>query len=71
MALKIVNILLALSALGQIASGLFLRELQAVSFHKLNGKIFIALAVCHVFLNRAWIKTAFFKTGKRPDTTGN
>lgn len=66
--LKIVNALLVLSFLVQVASvvvmeispGAFIGEL-----HEVNGYILIGLVVLHVILNFAWIKTNLLTWRKR------
>ena len=66
--LKIVNALLVLSFLVQVASvvvmeispGEFIGEL-----HEVNGYILIGLVVLHVILNFAWIKTNLLTWRKR------
>lgn len=66
--LKIINSCLLLSFLLQLASSLALifslgGKLGEISYtvHTENGKIFLVLAACHIYLNRNWIVHVLFK----------
>jgi hypothetical protein len=56
--LKIVNPVLALSFLTQIASALLIEifELPLGELHEINGYVFTALVIFHIILNWNWIK---------------
>lgn len=62
--LKLVNILLFICALSQIATGLSHEILNPEIFtimHSAGGIFFAILAVAHVILNWAWVRAGFFK----------
>jgi len=66
--LKIVNSCLLISFLLQLASSLALifslgGKLGELSYtiHTENGKIFLILAACHIYLNRHWIRHVLLK----------
>jgi len=66
-ALKLVNILLALSVFFQIISGMIISEFRAsflYSFHDANGWIVLLLSLLHVAYNWNWVKANFSPTKK-------
>jgi hypothetical protein len=65
--LKLINTLLLVSFLAQVASSLLLIfrfSETAATFHKYNGLLFILLASLHIGLNWGWIRSVMFKRGK-------
>jgi len=67
-ALKWVNLVLLISAVVQVTTGLILAlgwfpsALGEISkLHEHNGMLFIVLLFAHLFFNWGWIKSNFFK----------
>ncbi len=58
MVLKIINPLLLFSFLFQILTIMFRGTFR---FHSINGFVFIALVILHMFFNRRWIINNFLK----------
>lgn len=64
--LKIVNPLLSVSFVIQVVSiVLYKFEVDTTMIHEVNGYVFIALVVCHIYLNWGWIKANIFKSLKK------
>ncbi len=68
--LKIINACLLISFILQFLSSAALMfpvpsalAHWAYSIHAANGKIFLSLALCHIYLNRYWIINHLFKKG--------
>ncbi|MDP2866326.1 MAG: hypothetical protein Q8O90_08790 [Elusimicrobiota bacterium] len=62
-ALKIVNLLIAVLALSQVATGLLHDSLTEDAFeaiHEAGGISFAAAALLHVILNWGWVKANYF-----------
>lgn len=60
--LKILNPIIFISLIMQIftgVTGILFEEL-----HSINGYLLAVLVIAHLFLNRAWIITAYFKKRK-------
>jgi membrane protein implicated in regulation of membrane protease activity len=70
--LKFINPLLALSFLTAVTGIILYRwgweavmgSFLAYNLHQYAGTAFIILAVCHIILNRKWIKNTYFRKKK-------
>ncbi len=66
-ALKILNPVLGVLLINQMATGIFASEIQARShdafevLHEGNGYLIVILSVVHVILNWPWVKANFFR----------
>ena len=63
-ALKIINLLLAIDFLIVAGTAIFNNLIQATGFyffaHAIPGFLLLGLVICHLILNRRWIKTNYF-----------
>jgi len=62
--LKILNPILAILLVSQMATGLFGRSHALEEFHEACGIAFAVLATLHLILNWAWVKVNFLPTNK-------
>jgi hypothetical protein len=61
-ALKVVNALLAVLIVTQMASGFFGRDIGMRAFniiHRDGAIVLMVVAVAHIYLNWNWVKSAF------------
>ncbi len=67
-ALKVINILLLIDFLVIGVTAILNNMIQATGlyfiFHAVPGFLFLVLAVCHLVLNRKWLKTNYFSRKK-------
>ena len=62
-ALKVINLLLAIDFIIIAVTAIFNNLIQATGFyffaHAIPGFLFLVLVICHLILNRKWIKANY------------
>ncbi len=68
--LRIVNIILFLTALIQLMSGFFPAVFGSVPVHQIGAWLLLACIITHVVLNWGWIKSNYLAKKKTKATKG-